>query len=176
MEHLSSDNILGALGLLVLLVWIALDMPAGVERRRGGTTTLHYAAWVRWYFLFAAFAIPVGITLLAIVHKPKDDDEMIALYFVYALFAVISLPMWWLTTRFSLEISAKGLRCRSPWRGTRFVAWDEIVKLSRSEIWRCYFVEARGGYRFGVPDQMFPGVDYFLAALARHRPEIRERI
>src|SRR5262249_42054667 len=49
---------------------------------------------------------------------------------LYALFGALSAPLLWESMRFSLTVSPEGLDCRSPWRPGRFVAWDEVQKLT----------------------------------------------
>jgi hypothetical protein len=169
MNSLSFENILGAVGLLSLLVWIAWDMPPAIKRE-SSTTTIRYTFWVRCFYLFGSFAIPLGLTLLAIVNRPRED-EMWCLFLSYALYGILNLPMWWIVTRWGVTISERGLECRSPWRRRRFVTWDEIVDVTYGEVGKWYILRTRDGYRFRVPQQMIPGVHDFLQAVSQHRPE-----
>jgi hypothetical protein len=173
MTSLSLENILGAVGILALLTWVARDMPGAIQRE-AGKTTLRYTFWVRCFYLYMAFAIPLGLTLLAIVHRPPPE-EMWCLFASYALFAFLTGPMWWIVTRFALTISAEGLECRSPWRRTHFVKWDELEEVTYGLVGRWYVLSARSGYRFRVPDQMIPGLCDFLLAVMQHRPEALRR-
>jgi hypothetical protein len=175
MTNLSLVNILGAVGILGLLTWIAIDMPPAIQREEG-KTTIRFAFWIRCFYLFYAFAIPLGLTLMAIVHRPPPE-EMWCLFASYALIGFISWPMWWIVTRFALSISADGLECHSPWRRKRFVKWDELKEVTYGVVGRWYVLRARSGYRFRVSglDHIFgklaPGLDDFQAAVAQHRPE-----
>ena len=169
MNELSGVNILGVLGGLALLSWVAWDMPASIEGV-GDKLTLRYNRWVRGYFLFAAFGIPLGLTVLAIVNRPKDDEEMWCLLFLYLLFAVLTLPCWWETMCFSLTISSAGLECGSPWRGRRFVPWNDVVRVSRNKIYKWYVVETRSGYCVRVPQQLIPGLGAFMWVMEQRLP------
>jgi hypothetical protein len=166
---METHNILGAVGLLLLVLYAAWDIPGAIERD-GERVTLRYAWWVRCYFLFAAFAIPVGITLLAIVKEPRDTGEMWSLCGLYALFGVLGVPSWWMTTRFALEISPAGLVCRSPWRGSRFVPWEKVDRLCQGEMVQWYILRSRDGYAFRFPYQCVPGLPLLLEEMKKHAP------
>jgi hypothetical protein len=170
MTSVSRENILGAVGILCLLAWVARDMPPTI-RRESGKTTIRYAFWVRCFYLFSAFALPLALTLWAIVNRP-EEGEMWCLLASYALFAFLTGPVWWMVTRFALTISDEGLECHSPWRRTRFVKWSEIEEVTFGEMGRWYVLRAVDGYRFRVPQQAVPGLGDFLAAVGRHRPEL----
>jgi hypothetical protein len=166
---MSSDNILGVIGLLCLVVFVAWDMRPAIERS-AGKVILRYAWWVRCFFLASAFVIPLGITLLGISKEPKNPADLRAFIGLYALFAVLSVPSWWMTTRFSLTITAAGLECRSPWRGRRFVAWDEVVALTPSQAIQWHILQTSSGYRFCIPNQGVPGLTLLQEMVDRLAP------
>jgi hypothetical protein len=163
---MDTDNILGVIGLLLLIGYVAWDMPPTIERS-AGKVTIRYAWWVRCYFLVAAFAIPLGITVLGIYKEPKGS-EMGCFIGLYALFGVLSVPWWWMTTRFAATISDAGLECHSPWRGKRFVPWSEVVGLTRSEVVQWDVLQTRDGYRFRIPWQAVPGLPLLQSSIDHH--------
>jgi hypothetical protein len=162
-------NILGAVGWLGLIAWVAWDMPPAVEHQ-GGSITLRYSRWVRCYFLFAAFGIPLGFTVVAIFKPPENDGDLWAIAGLYALFGVLSLPFWWETIHFSLTISATGLECRSGWRGVRRAAWTDVASLFASEFGRWFLLRTHSGPVIRVPSQFMPGLSCFLEAVEKHAP------
>jgi hypothetical protein len=164
---MSSENIVGAVGLLGLLLYLAWDMPPAIKRT-GGSQTLRYARWLRWYSLFAALGIPLGITVLAIVFPPKDDSEEWAIAGVYALFAVPSTYLLLESIGFAVTITDKGLECRSGWHRRRFVPWKDVTGLTTSKITKHFVLLTRGGYRYRVPALLVPGLSDFLEAVHSH--------
>jgi hypothetical protein len=172
MGSLSEVNILGAVGALLLMLYVAVDMPPAVQAGPGSTVTLRYARWWRVYLLLLAFAVPLAITLLARVRPPRHEEETNPLLRLFALFCGLSLPMWWATTNFSLTISPEGLVCGSPWRGKRFVPWGDLVEVRHGMVVQWYVLRTRGGYCFRVPCECVPGLPLFLEAVARH-PHVR---
>jgi hypothetical protein len=169
MESMSFDNILGAIGGVCLMLFVAFDMPPATERT-GDTITLRYARWVRIFYLFATFGVQLGITVLAIYLKPKDDEEMWCLFLSYMLFLILTTPMLWWVTRFSLTLSREGVEYRSHIWGRRFIAWDEVADLSPSQVVQWYILRTHSGSKIRIPSQLVPGMDLLFAAFCERAP------
>ncbi len=160
-------NIIGVVGLIVLLLYIAADMRPAIEWR-GESLILRYARWLRWFALFAACAMPVLITVIVIGNPPKEPGDGWIIIGNYVLFGVLSGYLFLETVGFSVTITVKGLECKSGWRRRRFVPWEEITGLTTGVVTKRFVLRTRGGYRYHVPMQLVPGLGYFLAAVKKH--------
>jgi hypothetical protein len=154
------------IGMLALLMWAARIGRPRVDPETGALLFRHSAIF-RGFSLFAAFGIPLGITVLVIFHPPKKEGDVGAIISIYALFAVLSAPLLWESMRFALTVSAEGLDCRSPWRGRRFIAWDEVQDISFSKINSWFIIRAADGWKFRV-STFVPGLTHFLEACEDH--------
>jgi hypothetical protein len=156
------------LGLFGAMAWAAtLGRPMGDGS--AGTVVLRHGWLLRGFALFSAFGIPFGITVLVIMHPPKQEGDVSAILGSYALFAVLSGPLLWEAMRFAVAADAAGLTCRSPWRGTRFVAWDELHEVTFSAQGGWYIFRAADGYKFRVYTWV-AGVGRLLAECVRRLP------
>src|SRR3984957_1429295 len=138
-------NIIGVVGLILLLLYIAWDMPPAIEWR-GEAVTLRYARGLRWFALFAACAMPLLITVIAIGNPPKEPGDGWIIIGTYVLFGVSSGYLLLETVGFAVTITDKGLQCQSGWRRRRFVPWEEIVDLTAAEMSKHFVLRTRGGY------------------------------
>jgi hypothetical protein len=166
---LSPLNIIGIVGLVLLLLYIAADMPRAIERR-GESITLRYTRSLRWFALFSACGMPLLITVILIGNPPKEPGDEWCIAGSYALFGVLCGYLLLETVGFAVTITDKGLECRSGWRRRRFVPWEEVTGLVPSEIMKNLVLRTRNGYRFRIPSQCIPGSKYFLDAMEAHRP------
>jgi hypothetical protein len=166
---LSPINIIGIVGLVVLVFYVAADMKPAIERH-GGSLTLRYARPLRWFALFTACGIPLLITLILIGNPPKDPGDEWCIAGSYALFGVVCGYLLVETAGLSVTITERGLECRSGWRRRRFVPWEDVNGLTVPEITKHFVLHARGGYRFRVPMQLVPGLADFLTAVGAHCP------
>jgi hypothetical protein len=155
-------------GLLGLLAWAA---------RRGtpksdpatGTLLFRHSPLFRGFALFSAFGVPLGITVLVIFNPPKKDGDTVAILGLYLLFGVLSAPLLWGSMRFALTVSPDGLDFRSPWRGRRFVSWNEVEEVTYRDTHSWFVVRTTDGWTFRV-SVLIPGLSEFLAACERHLP------
>jgi hypothetical protein len=153
---------------LLLLLYVAWDMPASLERA-GGKVTLRPCRWVRCLFLFAAFGLPVAIMVVTTVDPPRSEVDTWVLFFSLVLAGVLLVPVWWWFTRISLTISAEGLLCRCAW-SSRLVPWDEVSLRSHGGVFGGHVLEIRGrSWWVCLSEARIPGVDLLLAALEQHR-------
>lgn len=144
--------VLGGFG---LMAWLAMlgRLPA---EDAPGAMVLKHSWWTRGFAIFSAFVIPLGITVLMFFQPPKDNGDVAAIIGIYALFAFLAAPLLWESLRFRLVADDEGLACRSPWRGTEYVAWDELEEVSYSLGNAWYVLHAIDGYKFRV-HKLVPG-------------------
>jgi hypothetical protein len=117
--------------------------------------------------VWALFLVPLtGITVLLMFNPPKDPGDEIAIVFLYLLFSGISLPLLWEMTWWRLEVTDEGLACRSPWRGSWTIPWDDVKRLGWSQTAMWFIVEAKRGWWFRF-SYLIAGRDRLLAELER---------
>jgi hypothetical protein len=134
-----------------------------------GFQVFRHHIFVRGLGVFTAFVVPIAITILVIAKPPQNDREYIAVFFLYGLFAVLSAPLLWESTRFALTITPEGLDCRSPWRRRQFFAWKEVEEISFTAFGGWFVIHAAGGRKFRV-QAIVPGLGAFLEACEQRLP------
>jgi hypothetical protein len=169
---MSAINIIGIVGLLALLLYIAHDMPRAIEPR-GDSLTLRYARGLRWYALFTACGMPILLTTIAIGNPPKERGDGWIIAASYLLFVVLCGYLLLETVGFAVTITDRGLECRSGWRRRRFVPWEEITGLTTAPLTKRYVLLTRSGYRYRVPMQLVPGLPSLLAKVEAHLASAR---
>jgi hypothetical protein len=147
-------------GFLVILTGAARRGVPTVDRATGLLLFRHHLV-LRAFALVAAFGIPIALTALVISNPPKNQNDYVAITCLYLLFAGLSAPLLWETTRYALLVGPEGLDCRSPWRGRQFFRWDEVEKVSFSTVASWFVLHATGGRKFRVP-MYISGVRAFL--------------
>jgi Bacterial PH domain len=155
-------------GLLALMAWAAQRGRPTADPASGRLVFRHSGVF-RGFALFAAFGIPLGITVLVLFHPPKNDGDLIAIGFIYGLFAVLSFPLLWETMLYSVAVSDAGIDARSPWRGRRAFAWDEIEQVTWSNFSGSFVFRSTDGRTISVRG-LTAGVSEFLGACERHLP------
>jgi len=124
--------VVAVIGLLGLMSWAGRQ---GRPRPAPGSHChlFQYNALFRSAVYLAAFILPVGLTLLVFLYRPGDEARRFV-FGLYLLVASLSLPLVWEASRFYVLVTPEGLQSRSPWRGTRFFAWDDIGDVGFSKI------------------------------------------
>ena len=64
--------------------------------------------------------------------------------------AVLTLPLVWEASRFYVCVTPEGLESRSAWRGTRFIAWDELYEVRYSSINSWFVFRGTSGEKIRV--------------------------
>jgi hypothetical protein len=162
--------VVSVFGVLTLLLWAAKrGRPSADERR--GVLLFRHSAIFRGFALVTAGGIPMVLTVLVFVFPPKDEGDVGAIVGVHVLVIALTWPLLWEALRFGVMLSPEGLDCRSPWRGSRFLRWEEVRAISWSDMGSWFIIHARDGYRFRVPS-LAAGLDRFLACCEEHlRPD-----
>jgi len=157
----------------VIFVLKVLLGVANRERAKTDTATgklqLRYGGLYRGFAIFAAFGIPFCITVLLIVAPQWNKDDLAGKIAMYLLFAGLGLPLFWESSRFSCTVSSEGLNCNSPWRGTRFIAWTQIKKLSYNPFCSWFIIRTIDGYKFRIHN-LASGIPQFLDECDKHLP------
>jgi hypothetical protein len=156
---------LAVVGLLALIAWAGRQ---GRPRPAPGPDTLllRYNLLFRWFAYAVAFGIPAGLTVAVYFHPPRAEERWYALG-LYLVFAALTLPLVWEASRYYLLVTPAGLEARSAWRGTHFLAWDDIDGLSYSSINSWFVFSAATGERLRV--SAYVGGLKSLLALAETR-------
>ena len=161
-----------ALAVVAFLALIAWAGRQGRPRPAPGPDTLllRYNLLFRWFAYAVAFGIPVGLTIALYFHPPRAAERWYVLG-LYLLFAALTLPLVWEASRYYLLVTTNGLEARSAWRGTRFLAWDDIDGLSYSSINSWFVFSATNGERLRVSAYV-SGLNNLLALVETRLPAV----
>ena len=69
-----------------------------------------------------------------------------------------------------VEIRPDGLWSRSPWRASRFIAWDDIRSVAFATVGKYFVIKAQNGRKIRV-DLNLPGIPFLYAVLRRTVPD-----
>jgi hypothetical protein len=140
--------ILMAACLVALALLLASSARQGLPRpARGGPVRLfRHNGLFRGFAIAAAAGLPVGLAGLLYFHPPQRADVpyLVGLFLV---FAIITLPLVWEAGRYYVLVTPAGLECRSPWRGVRALAWDDVVDVRYSAMNAWFEFVGRDGDR-----------------------------
>jgi hypothetical protein len=155
-------------GFLGLLVWAAERGKPTIDPTTGDMIFRHSAVF-RWFTIVMAFGVPLAITILLLFKPPQNEREVYAVFGLYVGFALLTLPLLWEAVRFMLVLSSEGITCKSPWRGTRFIPWQDVEEITFHGTNSMFMIHAQDGYRFRVVT-FVPGLTQFLAKCEQHLP------
>jgi len=108
------------------------------------------------FLMFLIFRVPI-----------KTRQDVLALLGLFGFCLIPPVPLLWESFRYALIVSPKGLDCRSPWRGRRFLHWKDVEQISYSPINSWFIIRARDGWKFHV-GIFVPGLGRFLQTCERH--------
>ncbi len=117
-----------------------------------------------WYVLFLSIAV--------FIHPSPPEPSEAPILFAGFMLIVVGLTTLVFIEAYGTEgkTSKEGFEIRTWWRGRRFVAWEEVQKISYSNWLPGFVVETRGK-KIRVSDQM-DGITYFAEeAVARLTPD-----
>jgi hypothetical protein len=154
---------------LVLVAAMCRRLKAGLTE---GSLLFRYGPLWRGYAIFAAFGVPAGITMLTLFVIRREDGDLPYLVGTYALFAAVSVPLFWEVWGFAVVASPGGLDCHSPWRWRQFFRWEEIARVSYSGRGSWFIFLTRDGRSFRVPVPV-RGVERLLEMCERRLPLAR---
>jgi hypothetical protein len=155
-----------AIGIVWLFAFGAvLSRPVADDR---AALLLRHSLWFRGFALVAILGMTLFLTIMAFVSPPKEDEVWIV-FVVVGGFVVLGLPLIWESMRFGLIVVPEGLDCRSPWRGARFLTWDEVEAVRFGGVGSWFIVRAKDRWKFRVP-LLVPGLSRFLEQCERHLP------
>ncbi|MBY0524144.1 MAG: ABC transporter permease [Gemmataceae bacterium] len=159
---------ISVLAFMGLLLWAA-QRERPVADPVAGTVRIRHSMVFRWFSYFMAFVPPLGITVLLFFNPPRKDGDVFAIVFLYLLFGGLSAPLLWESLCFSVVLSSEGLDCRSPWRGRRFIPWNEVQELSYGAVNSWFIIRTRAGDRFRV-SILVPGLKLLLEQFEQRLP------
>lgn len=85
---------------------------------------------------------------------------------IAGMFAFIGAPLWLHGQLTRFEYGARGVTSSSPWRKTRFMAWEDIANVTYSRGEQSYVLIARDGTKF-KPHDLMSGVPDLVTELER---------
>ena len=96
----------------------------------GGLAVLvrHSPAFRAFAFL-ATLAFPIGLTVLFSLYPPGRDETGYVLL-AYAATVVVTVALYWEAVRYYVFATPQGIEGRSPWRGARYFAWDDVREVT----------------------------------------------
>jgi hypothetical protein len=147
---------------LAILLWTA--RPLATEQE---VMVFRYSATLRIFAMAMTIGCPLAVTA-AVFFLPRKEDDTWPILGTYALFAGLSLPLWWETSRFSLTLLPAGFVCQSPWRGRRFMLWNELeeVRFSSMNMW---FIAVGRGEKIRI-SCFVTGISQFLDRCEQYIP------
>jgi hypothetical protein len=148
-----------AISLALMVGAAARGKPAVVSA--DGSLLFRYNVMFRGLAFFFMFALPLALSVL-IFFVPVKKEDLWAIIGMFAMIAVIGLPLWREATRFALIVTPDGLDCRSPWLSNKFIAWVDVEAISFSSINQWFIINARDGRTFRI-HLFMSGVPYFLS-------------
>ena len=153
---------------LLVLIWLLSGWKAQHDSRTG-ETLMRYNPPMRilgGVMLGLAILFPLFLIGLVLVVPPKEPWQYPAVAAFALLVAVGGVFVWREARQGCAIVSDDGILQRSPWFGTKFVAWEDVVKV-RSYPNGLKIVYSRDGTKLRFP-VYWTGMDALTAAMQRH--------
>jgi hypothetical protein len=122
---LMAVGVLGLLGLLAAAAGRGRPVPTAGEL---AVLVRHSPAFRAFAFL-ATLAFPIGLTVLFSLYPPGRDETGYVLL-AYAATVVVTVALYWEAVRYYVFATPQGIEGRSPWRGARYFAWDDVREVT----------------------------------------------
>jgi hypothetical protein len=152
-------------GVLAQLHWAAARARPRSDPRRGIVAFRSVAA-LRWGVPLVAVGFSSFIGLALYHDPPRDFTDWCGV--ITAVLMAGGIFAWaWDAIGFGLVITPQGLDCHSPWRGRRFVEWEEVTALTYFKGGPYFVIHTHGGYRFRVHLHV-GGLGQFLKCMEQH--------
>lgn len=133
----------------------------------GRSLIFRYSAAARFAVISLAIAFALFLCFLVYKIPIKDQNDEYALCGMIALFFLLSGPLVWDFTRFSIVVSPEGLDFHSPWRPGFFMAWQDVEEVKYSLMWQWFTIRSTHGQKIHV-GKWIGGIADFLLELTRH--------
>jgi hypothetical protein len=158
--------IAGTVGaVLAQLNWAAMRARPRSDPRRGIVAFRSVAA-LRWGASLVGVGFSSFLGLMLYRDPPRDFTDWCGVVTAFLLAGFI-FGLAWDAIGFGLVVTPQGLDCHSPWRGRRFVEWDEVSALTYFKAGPYFVIHTHGGYRFRVP-MLVGGLGQFLECMEQH--------
>ncbi|MBO0699719.1 MAG: PH domain-containing protein, partial [Zavarzinella sp.] len=108
----------------------------------------HSPAFRAFTFL-ATLTFPIGLTILFSLYPPARGETGYVLL-AYGSVVVATVALYWEAVRYYVFATPQGIECRSPWRGARYFAWDDIRTVTFNPAAGWFAFEAWDGDRIRV--------------------------
>jgi hypothetical protein len=102
--------------------------------------------------------------------NPQDTGELIVISACYAVLIGLAAGLLWEWLGYNIVVGPEGLDCHSAWRGSRFIAWQDVKQLSYDPRDQSFTLNVQEGKPFRVPAAIV-GVRDFLAECQQRLPK-----
>lgn len=161
-SHIASVLIAIIVPLVLGILRMVSQQPAAVARETGDVV-LEYHPMFKLFGIGSAVA-GVGMGLLMVAVIPiRDVTEAFMAAGLVGFFALAGVLLA-LEMRVRVELTDDGIRTRTPWRGERFIRWDEVSGVTFSSSMNWFVVAARRGEIIRV-SAMLRGAPVFARTL-----------
>jgi hypothetical protein len=131
------------------------------------TIVLEHSWLLKGLGLVAGLGMPLLVLVLVLVIGFKKPSDALAAGGLLLFFGL--LGGWLLLESMGVRVllSEEGIEGRSPWRGTRFIPWDEVkeVKFSQAMSWFVVVGRRRDKVRVSM---LLVGTQYFVEAVKEY--------
>lgn len=153
----------GTLLVCIACVWLLLftSRRKTVAKNAQGVLVLTHSR----LFCILSVALFLGLLLLvatlAMWYPPVTPVSITLCGLAILTILILGVVLMWDAFQYSLTITSKGLDCISPWRGKRFIAWNDVKQIDFSDANLWFGVQPHQGPVFHV-SVFVPGCAQFL--------------
>ena len=138
--------------------------PAGASSQSTFTMRPNHAQRVIGWGCFAAGVVLVGATAL------RAGDQFLAVLVAMAVILLVPLAGFLNTLRRRIRVSEEGLLVKSPWTGSRHLAWADICELTFREKWGQTILVRGTDSRWSAIPVSMTGLDELERVMCKHLP------
>ncbi|HKB05454.1 MAG TPA: PH domain-containing protein [Gemmataceae bacterium] len=142
---LMAVGVLGLLGLLAVTAARGRPIPAAGQP----SVLVRHSPGFRLFAFLAALSLPVGLTILFTIYPPNRDETAYVLG-AFVVVVPLTVALYWEAVRYYVYATAQGIEGRSPWRGARYFAWDDIREVTFNPAAGWFAFQAWDGDRIRV--------------------------
>jgi hypothetical protein len=155
---------------VVYLVWAVLVLlPLGPIQPVTDPVVVRHGWLIRGLAILCAF-VPAAIVVLAFVTDASGPD----IYAIIGLIVFMSLLVSLLlleAVRVRLVVSEEGVQLDSPWRGQRFMRWEDVLEVRYSESAQWFILYSKDGRKLRASTWL-DGIIALVRGFREHLPRV----